>query len=237
MYIDSLSTQEFGLYHRDGFLLVHDVASEEQCDKLAALARAYADQRFSIIMNLDRMVPEFRDHITNRKIVTAVEALFGKEAVAIMSQMVFKEPETDYAPQAWNPHQDNSYPKCRPGMHISVLTFLADSDPDNGGLYVYAGSHAEGLLPFEPVMSHKEKPGSNPGNRIAPGVLEKYEKVDLRIPKGSALLLHGECVHGSYPNTSNRPRPTFSGAYIPFGEPFWPGHPKRSDKRIILLHE
>lgn len=232
-----LTLEQIGFYHVNGFLIVEDVVSAERCDELLQIALRHAEKDFAILMNLDRRVPEFRALVMDPKVVGMLETLQGKEVVEIMNQMVFKRPQSPYASQEWNPHQDNSYPQARLGTHVTAMTFLADSDPENGGLYVHPGSQCEGLLPYEPVMSHHEKPGTKPGNCIKGKVLDKYPRLDLRTKKGSMLILHGECIHGSHPNLSDRPRPTFSVPYLNYGEPFWPGSAERSDKRVFILHD
>ena len=49
------------------------------------------------------------------------------------------------------------------------------------------------------------------------------KKIDLEIPKNSILFLHGHCIHGSYPNNSNRSRPWFSCCHITKGEKYITG--------------
>ena len=44
-------------------------------------------------------------------------------------------------------------------------------------------------------------------------------------------MLNGNCIHGSYPNNSNRSRPWFSSCYITEGEEFVVGN---SSKREVI---
>lgn len=230
-----LTVEDVAFYALNGYLVLDQIVLDTDCDALLALAEAKADKDFSAIMNIDRTVPEFRKLLTDRGIVRILRTLQGKEVCALMSQVLFKKAASAYAPQAWNPHQDNSYSRTRPGTYITINIFFADSDPENGGLYAYAGSHREGLMPFEPTLSYHEKPGTNPGNWIKSDKLALYPKVDLCIKKGSMIVLSGETVHGSYQNNSTRSRPLFSGSYVNYGEPFWPGSRERSDKQVIIL--
>lgn len=156
----------------------------------------------------------------------------GRKWGGLMTQIIFKEPETQYGNQAWNPHQDNSYVLNPNRLYVTTNTFFSDSDLENGTMYVYPGSHKEGILPFKEVMSYREEKGKNPGNvsEIPAG----YEKVDIEFKKGDMLFLNGDLVHGSYPNRSeNRPRPLYMNVYIPDGEFFRPG--KGSEKMFITL--
>jgi ectoine hydroxylase-related dioxygenase (phytanoyl-CoA dioxygenase family) len=173
--------------------------------------------------------------IRNPIIVKILEILQGVEVCALMSQVLFKRVGTERSAQAWNPHQDNSYPRAKDGTYITINIFLSDADRENGCLYLYPGSHKEGLFPFEPVLSYHEKPGMNPGNNIK-HIPDRYVKMDLLLKKGDVLIMNGNLVHGSYPNASScRSRPLFSVSYINFGVPFWPGDPARSDKRVMRL--
>ena len=64
---------------------------------------------------------------------------------------------------------------------------------------------------------------------------EGYEKVDVNFRKGDLLVLHGNCIHGSYANVSKkRSRPLFSCSYITKGEEFIPGRTAR--RKVIPLH-
>ncbi len=193
----------------------------------------YADEHYSAILNLDRNELEIRNFMKNSEIVSRLEQLQGTEVVGLMSQMLFKKAGSRYAVQAWHPHQDNSYPQAEPGAYITTNTFFEDADPENGGMYIYPGSHREGLLPFKPTKSYREDVDKNPGNVVE--VPDKYPKVDLVVSKGDVLVLDGCVVHGSYANTSaDRSRPFFSMSYIKAGAEFIPG--KNANRTAIPLH-
>lgn len=156
----------------------------------------------------------------------------GRKWGGLMTQIIFKEPETQYGNQAWNPHQDNSYVMNPNHLYVTTNSFFADADVENGTMFVYPGTHKEGILPFEEVLSYREEKGKNPGNMSK--IPEKYRKVDIEFKKGDILFLNGDLVHGSYPNKSkNRPRPLYMNVYIPEGEFFRPG--KGSEKMFIPL--
>ena len=208
------------------------VFSSSECDKLLETFERHANKDFAAILNLDREIPEARAVMKNPKIVSILETLQGENVVGLMSQVLFKKAGSPYASQAWNPHQDNAYPQGRPGAYITINLFLADADPENGGMYIYPGSHREPLLPFEPVKSYREDLGANPGNIVK--VPEKYKRADVIVKKGGMLVLNGQVIHGSYPNRSKtRSRPLFSISYITEGEDFIPG--KNANRMVIPL--
>ncbi|OGM99393.1 MAG: hypothetical protein A2817_03315 [Candidatus Yanofskybacteria bacterium RIFCSPHIGHO2_01_FULL_39_8b] len=208
-------------YDRNGYLAV-PVLEPKECDGLLRLLEKYADKDFSAEMNLDRKVPELKALMRDKRIVSIIRTLQNNSVIGtLISQILFKKAGTVYANQAWEPHQDNSYPQAPYGAMLTVNIFLEDADRENGCMYVCPRSHAynKELLPFVPTPSYKEKSsdnqdgsGSNPGNRveIPPG----YQKRDVIVKKGTLLVMHGHMIHGSYANTStNRSRPLFSITY------------------------
>lgn len=225
-----LSQDQINFYGTNGYLVVSDVVTRERCDELLAIFRKYADSSFAGIMNLDRgghLIHEpdaraVRAVMTDPAIVAILETLQQSEIWVLQSMFLFKQAGSPYASQAWNPHQDNAYPQAAWGAYLTANIPFEDQDPENGGMYIYPGSHREPLLPHEEVRSFHEEPGKNPGHRVL--VPEGYEKVDLRLSKGSVLVLHGNVIHGSYPNHSpTRSRPMLLIPYIVKGAAFLPG--------------
>tara|TARA_B100000035_G_C21033736_1_gene569771 strand:+ start:3507 stop:4310 length:804 start_codon:yes stop_codon:yes gene_type:complete len=179
--------------------------------------------------------------MAHKEAVQILEDLQQTEVVGLMSQMLYKEANTRYAKQSWHPHQDNIYPRnnntLKNGFGTQYLTtnfFLEDANQDNGSLYIYPGSHKFGLFEAEPNISYREKGNKNPGNKISNKVLERFNKIDCEFKKGDLLVLNGNCVHGSYPNNSNKSRPLLSVSYISKGEDFIAG--KNAKRKVIELH-
>ncbi len=258
-----LSKEQKDSYYKNGYLVVQAVFSGEESDTILDRLYRHGNKDFVAILNPDR--PEYliaqiaqdfpvnyslgervnsieeavetakimRGVMKDSNIVSILETLQGKEVVGLQSQILFKQAGSPYASQAWEPHQDNSYIKSK-GHYITTNLFLQDADKENGTLYFYPGSHKEGLFPAEERKSYREPAGTNPGN-ITQMQLDKYEKVDENFKKGDLLVLHGDCVHGSYPNVSKtRSRPLFSCSYITKGEEFVPGATAR--RKVIPLH-
>ena len=49
---------------------------------------------------------------------------------------------------------------------------------------------------------------------------------------GDLLILHGNLVHGSFPNKSNKSRQLYSASYLPVGEKFISG--ANAQRKIIV---
>ena len=86
--------------------------------------------------------------------------------------------------------------------------------------FVYPGSHKLGLLSASPEKSFREDYDKNPGSKCELPPDFEGKKVDVLIPKSGVVFLHGHCVHGSYPNKSNRSRPWHSCCYISKGSSY-----------------
>lgn len=229
-----LSLGQTQSYEKSGFLITKDVLGDE-CDRLIEIAESCADPNFKGILDLETKNDFVVEVIRNQRIVELVEALHqNKEMWCIGTQFLFKKPGSAFAEQAWNPHQDNSYIKAPYDTFVSAIIPLVDSDPGNGGMYVYPGSHKEDLLPHEKRPSFDPK--SSPGNCIPREYLLKYRRWPLHMKKGSLYIQHGNLIHGSYPNKSqNRPRPHFGIMYVVKGVPYTLGS-TRKDTKPIELH-
>jgi len=222
----SLTREQIVFYRKNGYLVVDGILSGKKCDYYNAIfekhARKDRDTEFKGIMNKDREDPQVRKLMKHPKVVKILDTLQGSQpggVVGIQSMFLFKKAHTRYSNQAWNPHQDNAYPKAPWGHYLTGNIPFADQDPENGGMYIFPGSHFEGLLEAELMQSHHEKKGKKPGHDVSKSLPEEYwkKKTDLYLKRGSVLILHGNVVHGSYPNKSNRDRPMF---LIPYGTEF-----------------
>ena len=145
--------------------------------------------------------------------------------------MIFKEAYSSYSSQAWLPHQDNRYIDNQNAQYVTANWFLRNADPENGGIYVYPGSHKLPLLPAPDKKSYRENAGTNPGRECQIPQEFQNKKKNINLKAGAVVILHGNCIHGSYSNNSSRSRPWFSACYITSGEYYNVG---RSSKRIEI---
>ena len=237
-------------YDENGYVIIEKVFTDSEADMFNRYIRRHANNSFSALINPDRydslleqderpksdlMLAEVeetanlsRSIMTDKRMVDVLKRFHEKKTVALSSQFIFKEAYSDYASQAWKPHQDNFYPKSKNAAYVTLNWFLKDADKQNGTIFCYPGSHKLGLLPTENNISFREKVGDNPGSEciIPTELLDK--KKDMIIPGNSIVVLNGNCIHGSYPNNSNRSRPWYSSCYISEGEKFVVG---KSSKR------
>ena len=247
----NLNSNQLSFYKENGYLVVADVLNLTECQKALSVFQKHAelinDTEFKAIMNLDR--PEEWSHLykpeqqwihnyireellKNRSVVTMLEALqevsYG-EVVLMQSMFLFKKANTAYNEQAWLPHQDGIYHGSPVGGTLTANIIFADQDKENGGMFIYPGSHKEGFLEPEKKNSFHEGRGNRPGHDLTnnPVFKEKYagKEENLVMRAGSVLFLHGCVIHGSYPNISkDRDRPMLLSPYKTRGLPFIPGN-------------
>ena len=236
-------------FEKNGYLIIKNFYSKKKCNVFLKKITKYANNDFAPIMNPDReefLISQtvnkilnfkylgekanflngikkecafFRSLMLNKKILNILNKIKNKKISALMSQMIFKEKKTKYAKQSWLPHQDNSYSKNKNGHYITINIFMNKSIKKNGTLYIYEKSHKYGIFKYRKNISYREK-NSKPGNYV---LVNKFKKIDLNFDKGDMLILHGNLIHGSYPNNSNFSRPLYSVSYMVKGEKFISG--------------
>ncbi|MDB3943905.1 phytanoyl-CoA dioxygenase family protein [Candidatus Pelagibacter sp.] len=237
-------------FNENGYAIIENFFSKKECNNFLKVITKYSSKEYPPIMNPDRfdfLVSQsfekienfedlkdktnfirnllndanyFKSIITSKKILNLLKKIKNKKINALMSQMIFKKANTKYSLQSWEPHQDNSYPKNKNGEYITINIFMNNSTKKNGTLYIWEKSHMHGIFDYKSKISYREK-DHKPGN-IAKSK-EKFNIKILNFQKGDLLILHGNLVHGSFPNRSNKSRPLYSASYLPSGEKFISG--------------
>ena len=126
-----LTEDQIKFYDLNGYLILKDILDKEECAQALRVFESYADEKFSAIMNLDRRNSLVREIVMLPDIVEPVEQLQRWEIDSVMTQMLFKKAGSLYSTQAWNPHQDNSYPRIPYPLNITTNLFLTDASPEN----------------------------------------------------------------------------------------------------------
>ena len=245
-------------FEENGYLILSNIFKTNKLNKISKILHSYANKDFDGIMNPDRfnfllsqsthiMDKEkmlfkknkiikkmfedanfLRGIILDKKILSLLSQIKGRKINALMSQALFKKANTKSAKQSWLPHQDNSYIKNKGGHYITLNLFFKSVTKNNGTLFIYEKSHKYGLFKYDRQISYREK-NNKPGNHIRN--LKNFNRKDLIFKKGDLLVLHGNLIHGSSPNISNKDRPLYSMCYMPANEYFTTG---RNAQRMIL---
>jgi len=147
-----------------------------------------------------RISRAFHDLLWNPFFTSPASQILGG-AVRFWHDQLFVKPAKDGGIVAW--HQDFSYwTRTRPMAHLTCWIALDDSTAENGCVRYVPGSHKWDLLPRGNL--------ANDMNAIFEVLTEEqrteFEPVAIELKKGEASFHHPLMLHGSYENSSEKPR-------------------------------
>jgi phytanoyl-CoA hydroxylase len=143
----------------------------------------------------------FRSALDERAL-DIVEAIAGPNVELFMNgQCLYKEPVGGHPKKL---HQDSAYFEHRYEGPIGILSYVVDTDLNNGALHVVPGSHRLGQLKHVDTFSHLGLDEAEwPWERALP----------ITGQAGDSIFFHVRCIHGSKENYSDQPRPVFIHRY------------------------
>ncbi len=207
-------------YDEDGVFVEPNVLPPELCDELIEIAlrqETARDGSLFPIMQIHRSEPRFHEVMSDPAIVRMMDLVCGGPVVGIQTQFYFTPPHRN----GLGFHQDNYFVEAPDDAFASAWVPLVDTHPGNGGLYAFKGSHKGGKQPVRQVETEgKDKRQTVYEETV---MTEDYPKMDIVAPRGSAVLIHGYLVHGSYQNISADNRYVILNTYVRGGSPFRPG--------------
>lgn len=213
-------------YRQLGFHIEYNVWTASECAALIKAAEkfpSFKDQTFAPAMQPHREEPIFLSALSKPTIVTIMEQLVEGRVSGLQTQFFFCPPGTP----GFSMHQDNFYVEAKRDAFASAWTPLQDVSPEKGSLIVYPGSHRESILPIEPIEQAQSISQDINANRQQVVLPSGYEPVDLFVPMGATVFLHGYTVHASHQNRTNQFRNVLLMTYIRSGESFRPGFSAR----------
>ncbi len=222
-----LSAEQKAFYAENGYLVLDELFTKEECAKLRKDADEAAEGRFTNYLDLHKRRESFHNLIISPKLLPILDELQGVRMIPIGSIVFYCKPGNPLE-NGSNPHQDNYAAKAPVGSYLVCGVAIDDADEKNGALVVIPRIQKLGDLPNTPSKNfEKDADGNiikaNPiGNKVE--IPEGYEEVQLTYKQGSVILLHGHNVH--YAPKNNDPvrwRRTIYLHYIKDGDPFWPG--------------
>ena len=143
----------------------------------------------------------FHDLLWNPRFTVAASQLLGGAAVRFWHDQLFCKPARHGGVVAW--HQDYSYwTRTTPLAHLTCWTGLDDSTRENGCVHYVPGSHRWADLPItglagdmdaiQTVLTDEQK--------------RLFRPVAAELKAGEASFHHPRMIHGSYANSTERPR-------------------------------
>jgi phytanoyl-CoA hydroxylase len=204
-------------YDRDGFVIVPDVLSPAECDRLKAEARKVLDAKAqagaSVHVHVSVGSPVFRALAEDPRIVDILKPIMPQGVMFLSDKIVYKSADKTFA-TPW--HVDFFYWRnTRP--KLSVWIPLDDALAENGTLTVVPGSHKQDWR-----MVKLGLPSGDFQYEINDGTWREGDVVTCAIKRGSVIVFSDRLVHGSTRNTAGRDRYAIISTYHSPGadEPF-----------------
>ena len=205
-----LSGEQAAQFHRDGFLLVRGMYSEQEVADISRWTEEvagwpeipgkymmYFEESQSdgsrILCRIENFVPYhegFSNLITMRRMHQAVSELFGEDAVLFKDKINFKMPGGD----GFKEHQD-----VQAGwdefadLHITAMIAIDETNEANGSLEMIAGMHRQGVLGSMWAPLTDEDTGNT-------------EYVPAHCRPGDAVFFDSYAPHRSHPNRTDQAR-------------------------------
>jgi phytanoyl-CoA hydroxylase len=210
-------------YKENGYHIELGLYSDDECGALIKEAERFDNYKNGSMrpqMMPHRQSDVFLNALKKASVVDIMSKLCGGKVVGIQSEFFYGKPSV----RGFSLHQDNFYVEAGDDVFASAWAALIDVSEEKGSLILYPGSHKEGKLPTRKLDMPEDKaqdPNANDQETIVP---EKYKPFNVIVPKGAAVFIHGNVVHGSNRNSTDEYRYVLLNTYIKKGESFRPGN-------------
>jgi phytanoyl-CoA hydroxylase len=219
-----LDATQFEAYQRDGYLLVRDLFTREEVERLTEhymalrAAGSYPGdfqgvdptsedplKRFPRMIHMHRWDEISLNWMIDARLNAVMTGLLGREPYAVQTMLYFKPPGA----RGQALHQDQYYLRVQPGTCMAAWLALDACDEENGCLQVVPGSHRL------PVLCTERADTAVSFTDVTVPIPEGTPVVPIVMEPGDVLFFHGSVIHGSFPNTSrDRFRRALIGHYI-----------------------
>ena len=228
-----LSPEQIEQFHRDGYVTLRDVLSEEElaaiepefdrfirgevpdmgrdfCDMSGPYDRKFED--FSLVNAVlpGKYKPDLRGNIYEKRTASIARQLIGESATLDYDQFLAKRPAKPDAVFTW--HQDLGYwPTGTPEPLTATCSLaLDDADSENGCLKVVPGSQKKCLRPHRPLVGADRESS----HILSVELTADDPVVELPVRRGDITVHDEMIIHGSGGNSSpNRWRRTYITAF------------------------
>ena len=186
-----LTQEDLERYDQTGYLLLSQLVSREDCERLKQEYRRFAqpNENLSVQVQLVHRSQVIRDFVTQGPQLDSVLSILGPNVCFTHQQFVCKT--SGDSEVFW--HQDSGYGQLEPLSDLTIWIALDDTDESNGCLFILPESHKYGLQPHD-----------------ARGALRSTEVAEagVAIPmhQGDALLFNGHLLHRSPSNNTSKSR-------------------------------
>lgn len=191
--IEQLRRELDGLFDQNhpGNRLFHEYHTNESPDPSRVLFHA---------LGAWRITHGFHDLLWHPAFTVPASQLLGG-AVRFWHDQLFCKPAKHGGVVAW--HQDYSYwTRTKPMAHLTCWIGLDDSTRENGCVHYVPGSHRWELLPITGLAGDMDAIQSV----LSPEQRAQFKPVAVELKRGEASFHHPLMVHGSFANSTDRPR-------------------------------
>lgn len=150
---------------------------------------------------LHALDPDFKEVTFSEKVKGVAKSLNLQKPCVVQSMVIFKPPKIGGVVK---PHQDSTFLYTQPMNLVGYWIALEDADLDNGCMWFAPGSHKSGVVgrlkrQYESINVDIVYEGGSPSTR-------PEDFVAVPVKRGDLVLIHGEVVHKSGANCSDRSR-------------------------------
>jgi len=239
MFGGPLTVEQVAAFIQDGFLVVRSLLDAEETQLVLTAACNDEDLRVNAMDVIDTQGRSTNLSLWNhpgddiygaicrsRRVVDSMEQLLGDEVYHYHSKLSAKQPKVG---GAWEWHQDYGYwyqNGCLFPDLASVFIALDPANRENGCLQLLRGSHRMGRIEHGRFGSQT---GADPERVEA--AKKRLELVYCEMEPGDAVYFHGNTLHSSDANLSERQRWGLICCYNtkhndPYKESHHPGYTK-----------
>jgi len=209
-----LTEAQVDQFSQDGYLVIRKLLDDQETALTLQAARQDEAMRINAMSVVDTQGKSTNLSLWNhpgddiygaicrsRRVVDSMEELLGGEVYHYHSKLSAKEPKVG---GAWEWHQDYGYwyqNGCLFPDLASVFIALDPATRENGCLQLLRGSHRMGRVEHGRFGSQT---GADPERVEA--AMQRMERVYCEMAPGDAVFFHGNTLHSSDANLSDRPR-------------------------------
>ena len=195
-------------FARDGFLILPDLITPEECERLKVEARRVLDTHAkpgaSVHLHMAATSPMFRELADDPRVVGPLGAVMPHGVMFLSDKIVYKSADKTFA-TPW--HIDCFYWRnTRP--KLSVWIPLDDAGAENGTLTVVPGSHRQDWQMVKKGLANGEF-----HDEISNADWKEGDVVTCAIKRGTGIIFSDRLVHGSTVNRTGRDRYAIISTY------------------------
>jgi ectoine hydroxylase-related dioxygenase (phytanoyl-CoA dioxygenase family) len=224
----ALTPGQMAAYRTNGFIQVPNQLTGREIDTfLEEEAEPKPPKILELGLRRHTADPQWRYLASHPRVTGIATQLLGGPPMIVQTMYMAKAPRGGTGIAL---HQDAHYIRNEPGTLMACWLALSDTDRNNGGLCVAAGSHLAPLRKTRPPEDSGEHASwvkdyamRGPDGKEWSETMHSHEVTGARpdeltfltVPRGSGVYFTGGTIHGSYANRSiGRPRLAFAIHYV-----------------------